>query len=476
MSLLTPDICVVGGGSGGLSVAAGAAQMGAETVLIERAKMGGDCLNYGCVPSKALLAAGKRAQALRTAGQFGIAASEPAVDMAKVRAHVRGVIDAIAPMDSAERFRGLGVRVIKGTARFIDKRTVVVDSDKDLEIRARRFVIATGSRPSIPSIAGLDGVPYFTNETVFDLDVLPRHLLVIGAGAVGLELAQAFRRLGSAVTVLEAAVPLAKDDPEGAAIVLATLAREGVVIRSGVTVTQVARANGGVAVTMTAGEGSETLAGSHLLVAAGRTPVVDDLGLEAARIRHDARGIAVNKKLKTSNRRVYAVGDVTGGAQFTHAANHHASLVIRNALFRLPIRFDPHAIPWVTYTDPELAHIGLTEAEAARRGGKIRVLRWAYHDNDRAQAERGTTGHVKVTCTSKGRILGVTIVGAAAGELLMPWILAVAEGLNIRAFIGLVVPYPTVSEIAKRAAIDFFAPRLTGPWVRRMIRWLRMLG
>jgi pyruvate/2-oxoglutarate dehydrogenase complex dihydrolipoamide dehydrogenase (E3) component len=471
---LEPDICVIGGGSAGLSVAAAAAAFGVPLVLVEANKMGGDCLNAGCVPSKALLAAAKRAALMQTSGAFGVTAQGTAVDFAKVHDHVHRVIAKIAPADSVERFTGLGVRVIKGHARFKDNWTVVVG---DIEIRARRFVVATGSKPAMPPIPGLDQISYLTNETVFNLTALPKHLIVIGGGPIGIELAQAFRRFGSDVTVCEMAQPLAKDDPECAAIVLDQLEREGVVIRSGVNVSRVDYAAGGVKVTLEAGDGGATIEGSHLLVAAGRQSTTSGLDLEAGGIAYDRSGIAVNKKLKTSNKRVYAIGDVAAGQlQFTHAGNYHAGLVIRNALFRLPVRVNNDVIPWVTYTEPELAQTGLSEAEARKRGIKIRILRWPYHDNDRAQAERETHGHIKVITKMNGKIIGATIVGVQAGELISTWTLAIAQGLNIRAFTGMVVPYPTLAEIGKRAAIDYFTPGLTSPWLRRIIAWLRIFG
>ena len=471
--ILTPDICVIGAGSAGLSVAAVAAALGVPTVLVEKGRMGGECLNTGCIPSKALLAAAKRARLAQTSAAFGITTSAT-VDFAKVRAHVRETIEALAPNDSAERLAGLGVRVIRAAAAFKDRRTLVAG---DVEIRARRFVIASGSRPMLPPIPGLDMGPYLTNETVFDLAERPEHLIIIGAGPIGVEMAQAFRRLGSSVTVLEQAAPLAKDDPECAAIVIDQLAREGVVIRSGVRVTGIAHAGAVVTATIDVGGAEETVTGSHLLVAAGRQPVTDGLALEAAGIRADRRGIIVNRRLKTSNGRAYAIGDCAAGQlQFTHAANYHAGLVLRNALFRLPVRVDKDAIPWVTFTDPELAQCGLTEAEARRRKLKFRVMRWAYHDNDRAQAERATHGHIKVLARPNGKIIGATIVGAQAGELIAPWVLAIAQRLNIRAFTQLVLPYPTLSELGKRAAIDFVVPSLTRPWVRSIMAWLRIFG
>ena len=477
MDILKPDICVIGAGSGGLSVAAAAAAFGVPVVLIEKHRMGGDCLNTGCVPSKALLAAAQHAQTARDGEAFGVIA-RPQVDFLKVREHVRDTIAAIAPVDSAERFTGLGVRVIKGEATFKNKRTVTVG---DIEIRARRFVIASGSTPALPPIPGLDGGPYLTNETIFDLDALPRHLIVIGGGPIGLEMAQAFRRLGSQVTVVEANRALAKDDPEAAAIVLDRLAREGIDIRSPAKVVSVDYAANAVSLMVETGDGDQALRdrieGTHLLVAAGRKPTVGGLGLDAARIKHDRGGIAVNGKLKTSNRRVYAIGDCAAGQlQFTHAANYHAGLVLRGALFRLPVRVNNDAVPWVTYTEPELAQTGISEATARHRGLKFRILRWPYHDNDRAQAERMAHGHIKVIVSTSGTILGATIVGAHAGELIAIWTLAIAQKLNIRTMAGIVLPYPTLSEIGKRAAIDSFTASLTSPWVRRIIAWLRVFG
>jgi pyruvate/2-oxoglutarate dehydrogenase complex dihydrolipoamide dehydrogenase (E3) component len=474
METLKPDLCVIGGGPGGLSVAAAAAALGVPVVLIERDKMGGDCLNTGCVPSKALLAAAKRAAAMNSGAAFGVTAQAAEIDFAKVRDHVQRVIAEIAPTDSAERFAALGVRVIKGHAKFRDRKMVVVG---DIEIRARRFVIATGSTPALPPIPGLDQGRILTNESVFSLTSLPDSLIVIGAGPIGLELAQAFRRLGSAVTVLEAAVPLAKDDPECAAVVLDQLDRDGVVVHNGVTVARVEHGNDSVAVTFSGARVEQTVEAQHLLVATGRKPTVDGLELEAARIKYARGGIRVNRKLKTSNRRVYAIGDCAAGQlQFTHAANYHAGLVIRNALFRLPVKVNNDRIPWVTYTEPELAQTGITEAQARARKLKFRILRWPYSDNDRALAERETHGHIKVIVSSKGKILGATIVGAQAGELITMWTLAIARGLNIRDLIGIVLPYPTLSEIGKRAAIDYFTPSLTNPWVRRIIGWLRAFG
>ncbi|HET6161484.1 MAG TPA: FAD-dependent oxidoreductase [Dongiaceae bacterium] len=468
------DICVIGAGSGGLSVAAGAAQLGASTVLIERHKMGGDCLNTGCVPSKALLAAAKAARRWQGEQAFGVSYAPPTVDFAAVNRHVHEVIAAIAPNDSVGRLEGLGVTVIKGTARFVGPREVAVDGTR---IRARRFVIATGSSATVPPIPGLDRVPYFTNETVFENAELPRHLIIIGGGPIGLEMAQAHWALGSEVTVLEAFRVLPKDDPELARLLRQSLAGEGVAIRERAKITRIDPDEGGVAVMLTTEGGEERIAGSHLLVAAGRRPNIAGLDLEKAGIEHDSKGIKVDARLRTINRRVFAIGDVAGGPQFTHVAGYHAGIVIRNALFRLPAKVDYRSLPWVTYTDPELAHVGLTEEQArAAHGEDITILRWPYRDNDRAQAERVTDGLVKVVTTRSGKILGASILGAHAGELIQVWVLAIAQGLNIKALAGMIAPYPTLGEINKRAAGSFFTPKLFGDRTKRLVRLLSRFG
>ena len=470
MDELRPDLCVIGAGAGGLSVAAAAAALGVPVVLIEKGRMGGDCLNYGCVPSKALLAAARRVADMRTASDLGVNAAAVRVDFPAVAQHVRDTIAALAPNDSAARFTGLGVRVIAGSAQFADRETVTVDDR--FTIKARRFVIATGSTPSVPRIPGIAHTPFFTNETIFDLALQPEQLLIVGGGPVGVELAQAFRRLGSTVTVIEAATPLGKDDPECAAVVLAALERDGVVFRSGVRLVKVAGAST-IQVTLS---GGEVIEGSHLLIAAGRTPTIEGLGLERAGVATTPHGITVDRHLRTTNKHIYAIGDVIGGLQFTHVANDHAGIVIRHALFRLPARIRYDAIPWVTYTDPELAQVGLTEDQARRAGHAVRILRWPYHENDRARIERASDGHIKVVTNRRGRILGATIVGRDAGELISIFTLAITQRLNIRALAGFIVPYPTLAEIGKRAAMSHFTPSLTSPMVRRIIGWLRRLG
>ncbi|MEO1544551.1 MAG: FAD-dependent oxidoreductase [Pseudomonadota bacterium] len=468
------DICVIGAGSGGLSVAAAAAAFGQTVVLVEKHKMGGDCLNYGCVPSKALLAAAKRAHLFSTAQQFGIKTEAPEIDYAAVNAHVHDVIAAIEPNDSVERFTGLGVKVIQAPGRFSDNETVIAG---EYRVKARRFVIATGSTPLVPPIPGLETTPYFTNETLFGNKEKLDHLIIVGGGPIGMEMAQAHRRLGSNVTVLEGATALSKDDPEMTRLVIDSLRKEGIDIREGTLVKNVERTSfGTIKVAIETEAGMSEVEGSHILLAVGRKPSLGDLGLEEAGIKYSPKGIEVDKGLTTSNKTVYAIGDVTGGLQFTHVANYHAGIVIRKALFRMPAKVDDTIIPWVTYTDPELAHVGQTEEQAVEKHGAVKVLRWPYHENDRAQAERSTSGHVKVVTTKRGRIVGATIVGPQAGELISMWALAVSQKMNIKAMTAWVSPYPTLSEINKRAAYKFFATAPSSPMLRKLIGWLAKLG
>jgi pyruvate/2-oxoglutarate dehydrogenase complex dihydrolipoamide dehydrogenase (E3) component len=343
-------------------------------------------------------------------------------------------------------------------------------------IRARRFVIATGSEALVPPIPGLAGVRYETNRTIFDLDRCPSHLIVIGGGPIGCELAQAHRRLGAAVTIVEQAAILPKDDPEAVALVRQQLIGEGIRLLEQAKAAAIERSAAGVAVVIERGGGSIRIEGSDLLIAVGRKPNVDGLGLAAAGVRPSPKGIAVDARLRTTNRRIYAVGDVTGGPMFTHMAAYHGGIVIRNALFRLPARVDLRALPWTTFTDPELAQIGLTEQAAHAAGHAVRVLRWPYARNDRAQAERRTDGFIKLLADRRGRAIGATIVGAEAGELAHLWALAIARRLPLAAVAGLIAPYPTLGELGKQAAGSYFTERLFSSRTRWLVRALLKLG
>ncbi len=462
----THDLVVIGAGAAGLTAAGGAARLGLRVALIERDRMGGECLNSGCVPSKALLAAARRAHLLRSGGAMGVTAAGVAIDYAGVRAHVQGAIAAIAPHDSPERFRAWGVEVVQGEARFAGRQEVEVGGRA---LRAPRIVVATGSRPAVPDIEGLGSVPFLTNETLFDLAVLPRHLVVLGAGAVGLEMAQAFRRLGAAVTVIEAGEALARDDTEAAAAVLGQLKAEGVEVRTGTRVARVAAVPEGVRVAATPGE---AVTGSHLLLAVGRRPSLHGLGLEAAGIAAGADGILVDRRRRTSNPAVSAIGDCRAGPRLTHAAGYEGTVAVMNIAFGLPAAADFAALPAVMYTDPELAQLGLTEEAARERHGRVRVDRVEFADNDRAVAESETAGFLKVT-RARGRLVGVTAVGAGAGELVLPWSLAMRGRASPWAISGTVVAYPTRSEASKAAAFAAYEGLIFGRAARG---WARALA
>jgi len=472
MARIKTDILIIGAGSGGLSVAAGAAQMGADVTLLEGHKMGGDCLNYGCVPSKALIASAKVAHGMTHAAPYGIANVTPQVDYAAAKDHVQDVIHQIEPVDSQERFEGFGVRVIREYGRFISKTEVAAGEDV---ITARRVVIATGSSPLVPPIPGLDDIPYITNETLWELREQPGHLLIIGGGPIGMEMAQAHRRLGSDVTVIEGSKALGKDDPEMAEVVLDTLRAEGIVIEEDSRATQITGAAGNITVETKDGR---SFTGSHLLMAVGRKSNTDTLGLDKAGIKTTKTGIEVDAGLRTTNRRVYAIGDVAGGLQFTHLANYHAGIVIRSAVLGLPASARTDHIPWATYTQPELSQVGLTEAQAIKSYGKsgIQTVRFHYEHNDRAIAERKTKGLIKVM-VHKGRPVGASIAGYQAGELINLWALVIANKLKMKHVANMVAPYPTIGEVNKRAAGAYFGPKLfdsdtVKKVVRLVQRWL----
>jgi len=459
------DLCIIGAGSAGLSVAAGAAQLGRKTVLVEKGEMGGDCLNTGCVPSKALIAAAARAHAMRSAGKFGVAGVEPEIDFGAVMDHVRGVIAAIEPNDSQQRFEGLGVTVLREHAAFTGPRQLKAGPTI---VNAKHFIVATGSTPFVPPIPGLADVPYFTNETIFGNRTRPDHLIVIGGGPIGVEMAQAHRRLGARVTVIEGAAILGNDDPELVAVVREQLAGEDIEIIENASADSVARTDGGVEVRAA----GRTVTGSHLLIAVGRKPTVDGLNLEAADVAYDDRGIKVDARLRSSNKRVYAIGDVAGGRQFTHVAGYHASVLVKSILFKAPAKNNEDEAPWVTYCDPELAHVGLTEAQARKARADVKIARWRFEENDRALAERDARGLVKVVTDAKGRVLGASIVGRNAGDLIQPWALAIANKLKIRAFTNYIAPYPTRGEANKRAAGAWYTPTLFSKRTQKLVSLL----
>ncbi len=454
------DVIVIGGGSAGLVTAAGSAGIGARAALIERDRLGGECLWTGCVPSKSLLACAKLVAHASHGGRYGIDASVR-VDFPRVMQWVHGARTRIAPNDSAERFRGLGVDVVLGTARFTGPRAVDVDGRR---LTARRVVVATGSRPAIPPVRGLDGVHYFTNESIFEIAERPAHLLVLGGGPIGLELAQAFVRLGSRVTLVESsATLLSNEEPELAQLLAARLVAEGIELHLGAKAIEASATPGGVSLSLESNAGTRVVQGSHLLVATGRIARTDTLDLARAGIAVGERGIVVDEHLRTTAEGVWACGDVVGGPRFTHVADYQARLVVRNAFFPLKDKVDYAAIPWVTYTDPELAHVGITEREArARYGGDVRVFSRSFSDVDRAIADGETEGLVKLVTRGNGTLLGGHILAAGAGDMIGEVALALKHGLGINALASLVHPYPTMSESIRQAAQGFDKARFTG--------------
>ncbi|MFO1317548.1 MAG: mercuric reductase [Burkholderiales bacterium] len=466
------DIVVIGGGSAGLVVAAGGATLGARVALVERNRLGGDCLWTGCVPSKALLKSARIAHEIRHADRWALAPADPRPDIARVMERVRAVIGEIEPHDSPERFRGLGVDVIFGEGRFVARDAFEVGGRR---LTAKSFVVATGSRAAVPPIPGIAGVPYLTSESVFDLREPVPALVVVGAGPIGCELAQAFRRLGSEVTVVDVAPSiLPREDADVAAVVRDALAAEGVAFRLGTTVAGVAGRAGAIALTLRGSDGRDgVVAGSHLLVAAGRTLNTEGLGLDAAGVATDGGRITADEHLRTTNPRVYVAGDVAGGHQFTHVAEHHAGIVLRQAVFRLWWAKPSTVVPWCTFTDPELARVGISESDAVRKGIAHRVYRFPFADVDRARAEGETAGFAKIVTDPKGRLLGAAIVGAHAGELIAEYGLALARRMSAQDISGVIHTYPTLASVNRRAADQRMKEGLTPfarTWLRRIFR------
>lgn len=463
------DLCIIGAGSAGLSAAAGAIHLGASVVLIERDKMGGDCLNYGCVPSKSLISAARAAKTMRESKVLGIHPNAPEIHFREIYDHIQEVITTIGVKDSIERFEKLGVTVINGTGFFINKKEVQVN---DTIIRAKYFVIATGANPFIPPIPGLQGINYLTNETVFDLEEKPDHLIIIGGGPIGCEIAQAYLLLGAPVSLLQRSQILFKDEPELTEIARKQLIDDGLTLYENMTIQSVSQEGAEIIVEIEHQNEKKHIKGSHLLIATGRRPNLTDLQLESAGIKYTPRGVQTDKRLRTTNKRVFAAGDAAGSYQFTHVAGYHAGIIIRNILFHLPAKVNYRVIPWVIYTEPELAHVGLSEEAALKQFKNIRVLKLPFEENDRAQTERDTKGLIKVITSKKGKILGVSIAGHNAGELINLWSLALQQNLKISAIANLIFPYPTRSEISKSVAGQFYKPLLFSKRTKRVVRFL----
>jgi pyruvate/2-oxoglutarate dehydrogenase complex dihydrolipoamide dehydrogenase (E3) component len=467
------NVVVIGGGTAGLVAAAGTAGLGGRVALVEANKMGGDCLNFGCVPSKALIASAKLSQHIRRGEALGLARTEPSLRFEEVFRSMRERRARIEPNDSKERFEGLGVDVYLGRARFVSPHEVTVDGGTRL--RARNFVIATGTRALVPPIPGLDRVPYHTNETFFDrLDSKPRSMLVIGGGSIGCELAQVAQRLGVEVELVELLPRLMpRDDLEAAEAVRRALARDGVAVATGTKALGFEPENGRTAVTLERGQTRRRIATDAVLVAAGRTANVEELGLEAAGVKFDRRGVSVDATLTTSQPHIFACGDVAGPFGFTHAADYQARIVVRNVLLPwLKAKADYRWIPWVTYTDPEVAHFGPTEEEAREKNVAYDLFRHDWSDLDRAVTDAETEGFTKVmTARGKDRILGATVVGARAGEVMHELLVAARHGVGLAKLSATVHAYPTYSSSVQRAADAFQKTKLT-PRIAGVFRWL----
>lgn len=464
------DLVIVGGGAGGLVVASVASQLGLKVTLIEKeARLGGDCLHYGCVPSKTLIHAGKVAALMRRGPEFGLPACEPQVDLGKVADHVQAVIDHIQEHDDPERFRGYGCEVIFGKAEFVDPHRVRVNG---VVISSGRFVIATGSRPFVPPIEGLEDTGYLTNEDLFSLRELPPRLLVLGGGPVGLEMAQAFAHLGSKVTVVER-LPhlLPQEDAEVSDALKNHLVTEGLDIHISTNVERVFR--DGTDTVVASSDGPQ-FAADALLVAVGRRPVVEGLNLEAAGVSYGSKGVQVDRRMRTSQKHIYACGDVAGPYPLTHMAEYQAGIVIGNAVFRAPKKVDYRVVPWVTFTDPELARVGLTEMQAAEKEIRFTALRFPFKEIDRALTDSQTTGLAKLV-VHKGKVLGASILGPNAGELIHEIALAMKTGASIGDISATIHAYPTLAQIHRRTVNTWYGAKLFSPGTRRLVKWINRL-
>ncbi len=461
----THDVIVIGAGAAGLTAAGGCGLFGLKVALIEGRAMGGECLNNGCVPSKALVAAAARAAVARAERAMGVTMGSPVTDWGGVHAHIHGAIAAIAPHDSEETFEGMGCEVIRAHARLTGPHEVTVGGRR---LSAPRIVLATGSEPMVPPIAGLADVPYLTNKNIFDLPALPAHLIVIGGGAIGMEMAQSFRRLGSAVTLIEVGELMPRDDRTSVALVRTAMEREGVQFVQGKAVS----VSGAVVVELADGERIE---GSHLLIATGRRARVAGFGLDKLGIAVGDNGIIVDGRRRTSRKHIYAIGDCRDGPRLTHAAGYEGSNVVMEIAFGLPAKADWRALPWCTYTDPQVAQIGLTEAQArAECGGKVRVIAQGFDHNDRAIAEGDDAGHCKLVLKGS-KVVGASICGAQAGDLLLPISQLITGKASTFALGSAVIAYPTRSEITKAAAFAAWQPTVFGKWPKRIAALLQRL-
>ena len=458
------DLVVIGAGSGGLVAARFAAKLGARVALVEKSRIGGDCTWTGCVPSKALLKAAKIAHGVRTASHYGVIANAPVIDMERVRTYVRGAIQAVYQFETPEQLQADGVDVVLGAAQFVDAFTIAIGERR---MHSKNFLLTTGARPHIPPIDGLNGVPFVTYENIFDNEVLPKSMIVVGAGPVGMEMAQAYQRLGAQVTVV-AKRPLPKEDEDVQTKMQGLLEREGIRF----VLEQATRAHRDGEAIVIATEKTE-VRGDLLLIAAGRKPVVDELNLEKAGVQHSPRGIVVDDRLRTNIKHIYAAGDVAGGYQFTHFAGWQAFEAVRNALLPGSSPGMTDLVPWVTFTDPEVAHIGLSEKDAIAQFGRgARVHRWSMDRVDRAVCENDTSGFIKINTKEDGTIVGSTIIAARAGESIVELVVAMKESIKIGELASAIHPYPTYSTAVQQMAADIAVDDLLSGTSGKLVRML----
>lgn len=473
------DLIIIGGGAAGLTIASGAAQLGVKVLLVEKEKqMGGDCLHHGCVPSKTLIKCANVRHQMKNADSYGLPAPElEPVDFSRISAHIKSVIDTIQPHDSPERFEALGATVRFGVASFVDQNTINLkpsDGSTEERISAGTIVIAAGSTPSHPPFKGLDTVDYLTNETVFSLNELPKSLTVIGGGPIAVELAQALQRLGSNVTLLQrSAHILSKEDADMAAVVEKSLQRDGVNIITNTSVEEVTQDGDRISVHYATKDGpAKKVTSDRLLVALGRTPSVKALNLTAAGIEFSRKGIPVDEKMRTNVPHIYAVGDITGEYQFTHAAGYEGGIVIANAIFKMPRKANYTLLPWVTYCDPELASIGYNEKRAKKAGISYTVHTEPFSTNDRAIAENQPEGMLKLLMDDRKKVIGVQIAGLHAGELINEWVAVLGGKVKLSTLAGAIHPYPTLSEINKKVAGTILSKKIFSPRMKRVLKLL----
>ncbi len=472
MGIYDYDIGIIGGGAAGLTVSSGAAQLGAKTLLIEREPvLGGDCLHFGCVPSKTLIKSAQVYHTMQRGADYGLPVVDlPPVDFSRVAARIKSVIDVIQVHDSVERFCKLGVQVEFGAPRFRDEHSVQLGGRT---ISAKHWVVATGSSPAIPSFPGLESCSYITNREIFSLKKLPESLIVLGAGPIGVEMAQAFARLGSRVTVIQRSSQiLSKEDRDMAEICMQSLAADGVEFYLEVGVKEVRDLGHKRQVVITDKGGKEVVVeGETLLIALGRRPNTQGLGLDDIDVKMSAKGIAVNQRLRTSHSHIYAPGDVKGAFQFTHAAGYEAGIVVSNAIFHLPRKADYTWMPWATYCDPELASIGMNEKAAKAAGIDYQVWTEYFGENDRALTEGEGRGKIKMLLDSSEKPLGVQVVGPRAGDLLGEWVAILNGKVKLSTMAGAIHPYPTLGEINKRVVGSYLSPKIFSPMIKKGLKF-----